>query len=308
MARPNARSSHRQPTPQGGGIAVVVATLRGRLGCRGRIAGAAARMRAVNSLALTAASRAVGRRGRDGRHALFVGGVRLAIQCIAVGALIAALPSQLRILPQLPWWLERAGLFVGAVWLVNLVNFMDGIDWMTVAELVPVTGAIVLLGLAGTIAPWPSLVAAALLGAIARLCALQQAGRTRVSWRRGQSADRSRARLAPAARSPPTAIWRRRSSFRSTISPMRRSRSSAASAKREPFWQAHRQHFYQRATDNGFTVPADRRPRLAGQSRAGGARGSSPSRYGALPCRWQRWRRRSRSSPGCSLTFARARR
>ena len=26
--------------------------------------------------------------------------------------------------------------------------------------------------------------------------------------------------------------------------------------KREPFWQAHRQHFYQRATDNGFTVPA----------------------------------------------------
>ena len=42
MARPNARSSHREPTPQGGGIAVVVATLRGRLGyggaCR-RLAG-----------------------------------------------------------------------------------------------------------------------------------------------------------------------------------------------------------------------------------------------------------------------------
>jgi UDP-N-acetylmuramyl pentapeptide phosphotransferase/UDP-N-acetylglucosamine-1-phosphate transferase len=25
--------------------------------------------------------------------------------------------------------------------------------------------------------------------------------------------------------------------------------------RREPFWQAHRQHFYQRATDNGFAVP-----------------------------------------------------
>ena len=24
---------------------------------------------------------------------------------------------------------------------------------------------------------------------------------------------------------------------------------------REPFWQAHRTHFYQRATDRGFTVP-----------------------------------------------------
>jgi UDP-N-acetylmuramyl pentapeptide phosphotransferase/UDP-N-acetylglucosamine-1-phosphate transferase len=25
-------------------------------------------------------------------------------------------------------------------------------------------------------------------------------------------------------------------------------------ARREPFWSAHRSHFYQRATDNGFTV------------------------------------------------------
>ena len=25
-------------------------------------------------------------------------------------------------------------------------------------------------------------------------------------------------------------------------------------ARREPFWAAHRSHFYQRATDNGFTV------------------------------------------------------
>src|SRR5271169_5313435 len=25
-------------------------------------------------------------------------------------------------------------------------------------------------------------------------------------------------------------------------------------ARREPFWAAHRKHFYQRATDNGFTV------------------------------------------------------
>jgi hypothetical protein len=25
-------------------------------------------------------------------------------------------------------------------------------------------------------------------------------------------------------------------------------------AKREPFWAAHRSHYYQRATDNGFTV------------------------------------------------------
>ncbi len=71
----------------------------------------------------------------------------------------------MRILPVLPWWVERACLLLGGVWLVNLVNFMDGIDWITVAETVPVTGAIVLLGVFGAIGPLPSLVAAALLGA-----------------------------------------------------------------------------------------------------------------------------------------------
>ena len=37
----------------------------------------------------------------------------------------------------------------GGVWFVNLTNFMDGIDWMTVAEAIPVAGAIILLGLLG---------------------------------------------------------------------------------------------------------------------------------------------------------------
>ncbi len=92
--------------------------------------------------------------------------LRLLLQCIAVGGVIAALPKEWQILPVVPWWVERACLFFGGVWLVNLVNFMDGIDWMTVAETVPVTGAIVLLGLSGAIAPLPALVAAALLGAM----------------------------------------------------------------------------------------------------------------------------------------------
>jgi UDP-N-acetylmuramyl pentapeptide phosphotransferase/UDP-N-acetylglucosamine-1-phosphate transferase len=55
---------------------------------------------------------------------------------------------------------------LAGVWFVNLVNFMDGVDWMTVAELVPVTGAIFMLGLVGALDLLPSLVAAALLGAI----------------------------------------------------------------------------------------------------------------------------------------------
>ena len=41
----------------------------------------------------------------------------------------------------LPFWAERATLFLAGLWFVNLVNFMDGIDWITVAEVVPVTAS-----------------------------------------------------------------------------------------------------------------------------------------------------------------------
>ena len=91
---------------------------------------------------------------------------RLAMQCVAVGTVIVVLPSDLQILPHLPWWLERCCLFLGGLWLVNLVNFMDGIDWMTVVEFVPVTAAMTLLGLAGEIGLSPAMMAAALLGAV----------------------------------------------------------------------------------------------------------------------------------------------
>jgi hypothetical protein len=56
---------------------------------------------------------------------------RLLVQAVAVGVVIATLPSDFRIVPLLPRALEWVLLLVGGVWFVNLVNFMDGIDWMT---------------------------------------------------------------------------------------------------------------------------------------------------------------------------------
>ena len=55
---------------------------------------------------------------------------RLALQIGAVAAVLAALPADLRIVAAMPWWLERAVLLFGCLWLVNLTNFMDGIDGM----------------------------------------------------------------------------------------------------------------------------------------------------------------------------------
>jgi UDP-N-acetylmuramyl pentapeptide phosphotransferase/UDP-N-acetylglucosamine-1-phosphate transferase len=63
-------------------------------------------------------------------------------------------------------WLERALLVVGTVGVVNAVNFLDGIDWMTVAEVVPITIAVVILQTFGVVPSSIGLLALALLGAM----------------------------------------------------------------------------------------------------------------------------------------------
>src|SRR5262249_5206826 len=156
VAQPNVRSSHRAPTPQGGGIAVVIATLAATW----VLSAAWLPIESSQLLPISAAAGLLAVVGAiDDMRSLPTAG-RLLMHCIAVGAVVVALPNELRLLPQLPFWIERAGLLLGGVWFVNLVNFMDGIDWMTVAEVVPITGAMVVLGIAGTIAPAPAAVAA----------------------------------------------------------------------------------------------------------------------------------------------------
>jgi UDP-N-acetylmuramyl pentapeptide phosphotransferase/UDP-N-acetylglucosamine-1-phosphate transferase len=179
---------------------------------------------------------------------------RLLVQCAAIAAVVLALPEQVRVLPELPWWFDRTCLLIGGVWFVNLTNFMDGIDWMTVAEVVPVTGAMVLLGIAGTIDLIAAAAAAALFGAmlgftpfnkpVARLF-LGDSGSLPVglilAWLLmllAGEGHRAAALILPLYYLAD-----------STITLLRRM------AKREPFWESHRMHYYQRATDNGFSVP-----------------------------------------------------
>jgi len=253
MARPNARSSHREPTPQGGGIAVVAATLVIAWGTAAL--SASPQNDGGQLLVLTAMTALLAVVGAIDDVRSSPAAVRLALQCVAVCALIATFPKELQILPHVPWWIERAGLLLAGVWFVNLVNFMDGIDWMTVAEFVPVSGTLVLLGLAGTLPMLPAVVAAALLGAIlgfapfnkpvARLF-LGDVGSLPIGlllgWLLLQLAGEGH--VAAAVILPLYYV------LDTTITLARRI------IRGERFWQAHRSHFYQRATDNGFSVPA----------------------------------------------------
>jgi len=252
IARPNARSSHHTPVAQGGGIAVVLATLA--------LTWAAIILwpdpspgQTESFLIVTAAAIALTILGAlDDMHSL-PATVRLIAQCVAVGAVVIALPNDMRVLPQLPWWMDRACLLIAGVWFINVTNFMDGIDWMTVAEVVPVTGAMILLGILGTVDFTEAMIAATLCGAmlgfgpfnkpVARLF-LGDAGSLPigllVGWLlMGLAVEGHRA----AAIVLPLYYL-----ADATITLLRRL------MRREPFWQSHRTHFYQRATDNGFTV------------------------------------------------------
>jgi UDP-N-acetylmuramyl pentapeptide phosphotransferase/UDP-N-acetylglucosamine-1-phosphate transferase len=253
MVPPNARSSHLRPTPQGGGIAVVIATLLVASGAI-LVSPALLENQGGQLLALTAATALLALVGAMDDMRSLPAAARLAMQCIAVGAVIAALPAELQIIPQLPWSIERAGLFLAGVWFVNLVNFMDGIDWMTVAEVVPVTGAILVLGLVGTVGALPAVVAAALLGATAGFAPfnrpvaqvfLGDVGSLPIGlllgWLLLQLAATDH--LAAALILPLYYL------ADATVTLGRRL------LRGEAIWLAHRTHFYQRATDHAFTVP-----------------------------------------------------
>jgi UDP-N-acetylmuramyl pentapeptide phosphotransferase/UDP-N-acetylglucosamine-1-phosphate transferase len=249
LARPNARSSHRVPTPQGAGIAVIAATLA--------VAGATAAYADTISpnipVAVFAASLFIAMVGfADDVRSIPVL-PRLLLQAVAVGAILFTAASDVRIVPTCPLWIERGLLLLAALWFVNLVNFMDGLDWMTVAEVVPTTGAMVVLGSLGEFPLPGTIVAAALCGALLGFAPfnrpvakifLGDVGSLPIGlllgWCLLQLAYNHH--LAAALLLPLYYL------ADATVTLLRRL------VRGEPFWAAHRSHFYQRATDNGFTV------------------------------------------------------
>ncbi|MES2751408.1 MAG: glycosyltransferase family 4 protein [Pseudomonadota bacterium] len=249
LARPNARSSHKTPTPQGGGAAVIAATT------------------IAVALSSVFCSTAIG----TGILLVFVATValamvgafddlrsipvlpRLILQALAAGIVLATLPTDIRIVPAVPIWSERALLLIGGLWFINLVNFMDGLDWMTLAETLPVTTALALFGLYGQLPAGPTIVALALGGAmigfapfnrpVARLF-LGDVGSLPIglliAWCLLQLA--AGGHLIAAVLLPLYYL------ADATITLARRM------ARGEAIWTAHRCHFYQRATENGLSV------------------------------------------------------
>jgi UDP-N-acetylmuramyl pentapeptide phosphotransferase/UDP-N-acetylglucosamine-1-phosphate transferase len=249
LARPNARSSHRIPTPQGAGIAVTAATLV----VAGAIMVCAGTTDLKVPVAMFAASLFIAIVGfADDVKSIDVL-PRLLLQAAAVAAIIFTSSGDLRIVPACPLWIERGLLLLAGLWFVNLVNFMDGLDLMTVAEVVPITAAMVTLGISTDFPASATLVAAALCGAmlgfapfnrpVAKIF-LGDVGSLPIGLMLGWCL----LQLALHGQFAAALLLPMYYLFDATVTLLRRM------ARREPFWAAHRSHFYQRATDNGFSV------------------------------------------------------
>ncbi len=250
LARPNARSSHTAPTPQGAGIAIIAATVA-LVAATGLVAGSAVVTPALGVVMAAAVGLAALGAVDDLRPIAVL--PRLVLQFAAVAAVVAVLPADLHILAPLPVWLERALTLLALLWFVNLVNFMDGLDWMTVAEMLPITVALAGFGLAGAAPAVVLPVALALVGAligfapfnrpVARLF-LGDVG----SLPLGLLVGWCLVLLAGGGHLVAALLLPLYYLADATLTLARRLGHG------EKVWVAHRSHFYQRATDNGFRV------------------------------------------------------
>lgn len=159
-AKPEWRSSHKTPTPQGGGLGLVAAclvvTAAGLVIWRAPI---------LPLLPLAAAILGLTALGfRDDRTPM-PWRVKLAIQFACAALALLALP------PVPEAWrfagLAHAIIVLSLVGFLNLVNFVDGIDEITAAHAVPALIALALAGLLGWLTPASGVLAAATAGATA---------------------------------------------------------------------------------------------------------------------------------------------
>jgi UDP-N-acetylmuramyl pentapeptide phosphotransferase/UDP-N-acetylglucosamine-1-phosphate transferase len=142
LDRPNARSSHSVPTPRGGGLAIMATLLPAWVVIV--LAGYASRA-PLSALAAAAGLALVS--WWDDRAELSPG-LRLLVQACAVAAGLAALPGAGGVFQGwLPPALDLLATGLLWLWFVNLFNFMDGIDGIAGSEAAAIGGGVALIAL-----------------------------------------------------------------------------------------------------------------------------------------------------------------
>jgi UDP-N-acetylmuramyl pentapeptide phosphotransferase/UDP-N-acetylglucosamine-1-phosphate transferase len=175
---------------------------------------------------------------------------------LAVGLALATLPAELRALPAwVPLAAERAILFAGTLWFVNLTNFMDGMDGISAVETLAITSGIIVLAALGAVPPALGWWAAALAGAMAGFVPwnapparvfLGDAGSLPLGLLLAVLLVQTAAAGALAAALILAAYY----AADATLTLARRA------WRRARLWEPHRDHFYQQALRQGWQVRA----------------------------------------------------
>jgi UDP-N-acetylmuramyl pentapeptide phosphotransferase/UDP-N-acetylglucosamine-1-phosphate transferase len=250
LAEPNARSSHSVATPQGAGLAVMLSIL---------VVCAAALLlnppwQPPSLVPVLAGAILLTMLGAfDDLHGLAISW-RLIGQLLAAVVIVFGLPQDFQLFPDfLPLPAERALIVLAVVWFINAINFLDGLDWMTAAQIVPLTLGILALAAFDRVSDSIALLALALLGATLGFAPfnkhpakvfLGDAGSLPIGLCLAFMLIFV-AKAHPVA-APLLALY---TLTDATLTLFRRAVAG------EPILAAHRTHFYQRATAQGLSVP-----------------------------------------------------
>ena len=249
---PAARSSHAKATPQGGGLVVIPVALV--VAFAASFAAARARPDAF-AWSLTAALMGLTLLGAWDDLRSLSQGFRLVVQAGAAGLALAAAPLDLAgPLADVPPVLVSACLLIAILWFVNLTNFMDGLDWMSVVQFVPAFATVAwLLAAPANPEPWLGALCLAAAGALAGFAVLNKPPARLLL---GDSGSLPLGLLGAIAmlivagsRGAVVAVLPFLYYFAdATLTLARRVLAG------KKFWQAHREHFYQQATVRGLST------------------------------------------------------
>jgi UDP-N-acetylmuramyl pentapeptide phosphotransferase/UDP-N-acetylglucosamine-1-phosphate transferase len=244
LDHPNARSSHAIPTPRGGGLAVTPLVLLGFGGWFALHGGTPADWAMLGGAALLALISWI-----DDRRTL-PPWPRFAAQIAAVALVLGLMPEFSLTGGIVPPTVEKLVLGLGWLWFVNLTNFMDGIDGITGVEALCIVVGL-LLAVPEAVAPdLLAILAGCLLGFLcwnwhpAKIF-MGDVGSIPLGYVLGYLL------LSATGRHPegwavalilPALYW-----ADASITLVRRALAGKA------IWRAHREHFYQKATQGGWS-------------------------------------------------------
>lgn len=249
---PNERSSHVVPKPRGGGIAVVTVMLAGWIGWL-------ALQEALDSKTLLLAGLTAGlailsfiddMKNLPAR-------LRLLVQAAAVAAgLLVTVPDIGFTNGLVPVWIELPIAGFAWLWFVNLFNFMDGIDGITGVETISIGSGLLGLSMLGGGAASIQIPALAMVAAIAGFLVwnwqpskifIGDVASIPLGFLAGWMLLETGAASGGLSGWAAALLLPGYYLFDATFTLIRRV------LRRENVFEAHRQHFYQQATQQGFS-------------------------------------------------------